>query len=86
MTTGRQPAPRLEPLSAPVPSEGMGCGPPNHKVWLVTKQPLRFGPIRTDDLGPDMVDDAAARLSSLASRLFVHRAEDTSKQRASDAT
>ena len=25
----------------------MGCGPPNHKVWLVTKQPLRFGPIRT---------------------------------------
>ena len=47
MTTGRQPAPRLEPLSAPVPSEGMGCGPPNHKVWLVTKQPLRFGPTRT---------------------------------------
>ena len=47
MTIGRQPAPRLEPLSAPVPSEGMGCGPPNHKVWLVTKQPLRFGPIRT---------------------------------------
>ena len=47
MTTGRQPAPRLEPLSAPVPSEGMGCGPPDHKVWLVTKQPLRFGPIRT---------------------------------------
>jgi len=47
VTIGRQPAPRLEPLSTSVPSEGRGCGPPNHKVWLVTKQPLRFGPIRT---------------------------------------